>query len=155
MQIRSEKKLNKGKDFYMVGGMGHSAMVAMGYSLNSNKQTFCLDGDGSVLMHMGSLRTFGYFGNSKLNHILLNNNSHESVGGQQTTALKINFNKLTKSLGYKNYYKISKINEIKPTLKKMINSKGPSFLEVLISEGTLSNLCRLKNFIKIKNDFMQ
>ena len=43
------------QDFYMVGGMGHSASVALGYALHSNKSTYCLDGDGSVLMHLGSL----------------------------------------------------------------------------------------------------
>ena len=154
MQIRKEKKLNKGKDFYMVGGMGHSAMVAMGYSMNSKKQIFCLDGDGSILMHFGSLRTFGYLGNSKLKHILLNNNAHESVGGQPTTAAGINFEKIVKSLGYKNYFKISRTKEINSVVKRFINSKGPSFLEVLISCGTLTNLSRPNNLIKIKNKFM-
>ena len=154
MQIRKEKRLYRGKDFYMVGGMGHSSMVAMGYSLYSKNQTFCLDGDGSLLMHLGSMRTLGYFGDNKLKHILLNNNSHESVGGQPTTASTIDFRRLCQSLGYKNYYKISKIKEIKPILKKMINSKGPSFLEVLISTGTLTNLSRPKNLIKIKRNFM-
>ena len=154
MQIRKIKKLNKGKDFYMVGGMGHSAMVAMGYSLNNKKNTFCLDGDGSMLMHLGSLRAFSYFGNSKLKHILLNNNSHESVGGQSTTAQGINFNKLSKSLGYKSYYKIFNNKNIEKTLKKFINSKGPSFLEVLINNGSLNNLPRPNNLQKIKNNFM-
>jgi len=154
MQIRKEKKLNKGKDFYMVGGMGHSAMVAMGYSINSKKQVYCLDGDGSMLMHLGSLRTVGYLGNSKLKHILLNNNAHESVGGQPTTATGINFEKIVKSIGYKNYFKISQTKKIKSIVKRFINSKGPSFLEVLISSGTLTNLSRPNNLIKIKNKFM-
>ena len=55
-------------------------------------------------MHFGSLRTIGYLGNAKLKHILLNNNSHESVGGQPTTAAGIDFKKVVKSLGYKNYF---------------------------------------------------
>ena len=154
MQIRKERKLFKGKDFYMVGGMGHASMVSLGYSLNSKKQIICLDGDGSMLMHLGSLRTFGFLGNSNLKHILLNNNSHESVGGQPTTAAGINFNKLVKSLGYKNYFKISLTKNIDFTIKKFLNSKGPSFLEVLISTGTLDNLSRPNNLIKIKNKFM-
>ena len=154
MQIRKEKKLSKGKDFYMVGGMGHSAMVAMGYSINSKKQTFCLDGDGSILMHFGSLRTIGYHGNSNLKHILLNNNSHESVGGQTTTAASIDFKKIVKGLGYKNYFNIFRSREIKYIIKKFINSKGPSFLNVHISNGTLKNLTRPTNLIKIKNKFI-
>ena len=128
--------------------------LKIGYSINYKKQVICLDGDGSFLMHMGSVRTFGYFGNSKLRHILLNNNSHESVGGQTTTALGIGFKKLVKSLGYKSYFKILRIKEIKSVLKKFINSKGPSFLEVLINEGSMVNLTRPNNLIKIKNKFM-
>ncbi len=154
MQIRGENNLSNGKDFYMVGGMGHSSMVSLGYSLKSKKQIICLDGDGSLLMHMGSLRTIGFFGNTNFKHILLNNNSHESVGGQTTNANKINFNNLTKSLGYKNFFKISKVKKIKFTIKKFLKCKGPSFLEVKISEGTINNLPRPKNLIKIKKQFM-
>ena len=75
----------------MVGGMGHSASVSIAYSSNSKKKVICLDGDGSLLMHLGSLNTI----NNKINvnnfkHILLNNFSHESVGGQKTNSNKIN-----------------------------------------------------------------
>ena len=154
MQIRSENNLSNGKDFYMVGGMGHSSMVSLGYSLKSKKQIICLDGDGSLLMHMGSLGTIGFFGNTNFKHILLNNNSHESVGGQTINANKINFNNLTKSVGYKNFFKISKVKKIKFIIKKFLKCKGPSFLEVRISEGTINNLSRQKNLIKVKKQFM-
>ena len=154
MQIRSIRNYKKGNDFYMVGGMGHSTMVSLGISLFSNKQTICLDGDGSILMHLGSLSAAGLYAKKNFKHILLNNNAHESVGGQHTTASGIDFNKLSKSLGYKKYFKVSQIKEIKPVLKKLINSKGPSFLEVLISSGSLSNLSRPEHLIKIKNNFM-
>jgi|TARA_B100001971_G_C18178059_1_gene531073 phosphonopyruvate decarboxylase len=154
-QIRKEKKLFKGKDFYMVGGMGHSSMVSLGYSLNSKKQIICLDGDGSLLMHLGSLRTFGYLGNSNLKHILLNNNSHESVGGQPTTAEGIDFEKLVKSLGYNNYFKITQTKKINSTINRFLGSKGPSFLEVLISKGSMENLSRPNNLAEIKKKFME
>ena len=39
-QVRKENKLFKGKDFYMVGGMGHAFMVSPGYSLNSKNKLF-------------------------------------------------------------------------------------------------------------------
>ena len=154
-QIRKEKKFSKGKDFYMVGGMGHSSMVSLGYSLNSKKQVVCLDGDGSLLMHFGSLRNSAYFANSNLKHILLNNNTHESVGGQTTTASKIDFKSIVKSLGYKNYFKISNNKEINSILQKFLKSVGPSFLEVFISLGTLDNLSRIDNLIKVKDKFMK
>ena len=154
MQIRKEKKLYKGKDFYMVGGMGHSSMVAMGYSIHNKNMVFCLDGDGSALMHLGSLRTIGYNKNKQFKHILFNNNAHESVGGQSTNAEGINFKSLVKSVGYKNYFKISKKIDLKKNIKKFIKTKGPSFLEVKIKNGSLKNLSRPKNLLQIKKMFM-
>ena len=139
----------------MVGGMGHASMVILGYSLNSKKKIICLDGDGSVIMHLGALRTFGCLGNSNLKHILLNNNSHESVGCQPTYAQGIDFKKLVESIGYKKYFKIKKKDKIDITTKKFLKSKGPSFLEVQISTGSPSNLLRPKNLIKIKKKFMK
>ena len=60
MKARLDSNLNKGKDFYMVGGMGHSLSVALGMSLQSKNEVICLDGDGSILMHMGSLFSGGF-----------------------------------------------------------------------------------------------
>ena len=61
---------NKTKDFYMVGGMGHTSSVAFGYSLANNKKTICIDGDGSFLMHLGSIKTLGTFASNNLKYIL-------------------------------------------------------------------------------------
>ena len=69
-------------------------------------QIICLDGDGSVLMHLGTLRTIGYLKNKNFKHIILNNNSHESVGGQPTYAKDINFKNISSGLGYKNFFQI-------------------------------------------------
>ena len=52
MYLRDKYKIKNSRDFYMVGGMGHTSSVALGYSLTSSKKkTICIDGDGSFLMH--------------------------------------------------------------------------------------------------------
>ena len=154
-QIRNQKIKNKIMDFYMVGGMGHASMVSLGYSIKNTKTTICLDGDGSVLMHLGSLRTCGLIGKKNFKHILLNNNCHESVGGQITNAFDINFKQLTKSIGYKNYFKLSEQKNSKKTIKKFLKSKGPSFLEVYLENKSMYNLKRPKKFLEIKKQFMK
>tara|TARA_Y100000389_G_C17454678_1_gene517288 strand:+ start:1686 stop:2789 length:1104 start_codon:yes stop_codon:yes gene_type:complete len=154
MKTRLDSKLYKGKDFYMVGGMGHSLSVSLGMSLQSKNDIICLDGDGSILMHMGSLFSGGFNKNINLKHILFNNNAHESVGGQSTNAKKINFKLLSKSLGYKRYYKLSKNQNIKKIIKKFLNEKCYSFLEVIADESTDNNLPRPKDLIKIKLKFI-
>ena len=104
--LRNKYKINNGKDFYLVGGMGHTASVALGYSISNNKKIICIDGDGSLLMHLGSIKTVGTFGSKYFKYILLNNNSHDSVGGQNTYTDNIDFEKLSKSLGFKKFYRI-------------------------------------------------
>jgi phosphonopyruvate decarboxylase len=49
-------------------------------------QVFCLDGDASVIMHMGALSIIGQMSPRNFKHIVFNNGAHDSVGGQQTAA---------------------------------------------------------------------
>lgn len=153
-QLRNDNKEKKGKDFYMVGGMGHSSMVSLGISIKTKTPVLCLDGDGSFLMHLGSLASISKFANTNFKHILFNNNSHESVGGQPTNIDKIEIQKLILACGYRNYYKVYNKSEIKKKLKKFLDSNGPSFLEVKIKTGSIDNLKRPKNLIDIKKKFM-
>ena len=153
-QIRSNKKIKNGQDFYMVGGMGHSSAVSLGISLRTTKDVICLDGDGSFLMHLGSLVSIGKLGGKNFKHILFNNFSHESVGGQTTNIEKIDMKKLIFSVGYNNFFKINKKDQLNLTLSKFLKSKGPSFLEIKIKSGSINNLKRPRNLIEIKKKFM-
>ena len=155
MYLRNKYKIKNSSDFYMVGGMGHTASVALGYSLSSKKKVICIDGDGSLLMHLGSIKTVGTFANKNLKYILLNNNTHDSVGGQNTYSNDINFEKLSKSLGFKNFYSINNDKNLKDNIQVFLNSKNLSFLEVKVSNSRIKKLPRPTNLIKIKKLFMK
>jgi len=154
-QLRIKHKLKKGQDFYMVGGMGHSSMVALGTSLHTKKDVICLDGDGSLIMHMGSLANVGFSAGKNFKHILLNNFSHESVGGQRTNSDNLDFKRLVEGAGYKKYFLIKKKKNINIILKKFLNCRGPCFLEARIKRGTLKELTRPKNLIEVKKAFIK
>ena len=139
----------------MVGGMGHSSAVTVGLSLNSKVQNICIDGDGALLMHLGSMGINAKYGRNRFKHILLRNNTHESVGDQTTNSDHIDFNKLSNSLGYKSYYKIDNLISYKKILKNFLNETKPSFLEVRIKSGSIENLSRPKNLKFIKKNFMK
>ena len=139
----------------MVGGMGHASMTSLGYSLSSKNQVICLDGDGSLIMHMGSLISTGLKSKSNFKHILLNNGSHESVGDQKIDTFKINFKNISKSFGYKNYYLAKNNLSFNKNLKYFLKSEGPSFFEVHIRSKSIKNLSRPKNLIKIKENFIK
>ena len=154
-QIRREKNLKTGSDFYMIGGMGHSLMVSLGCALVNKNNVICLDGDGSTLMHLGSLRTAGIFKKRNLKHIIFNNHCHESVGGQTTFSENLSFATLAKNLGYETVMKIVNKKNLENQIKKFLKSNGPSLLEVTTKVGTLENLKRPSNFIEIKKKFMR
>ena len=44
MYLRDKYKIKNSSDFYMVGGMGHTSSVALGYALFTKKKTICIDG---------------------------------------------------------------------------------------------------------------
>ena len=155
MYLREKHQLKNSKDFYMVGGMGHTSSVALGYSLSSKNKIICIDGDGSFLMHLGSIKTAGTFANKNFKYILLNNNSHDSVGGQNTYASDINFEKLSKSLGFKKFYKINDPKNLKKKINDFLSENSLSFLEVKIGNSKIKKLPRPTNLIKIKEQFMK
>ena len=155
MYVRKKYNLKNNEDFYMVGGMGHTSSVALGYSLSSKYKTVCIDGDGSFLMHLGSIKTAGSFANKNFKYILLNNNAHDSVGGQNTYAKDIDFKKFSKSLGFKKFYSIKNKKELKKNIKDFLFSDDLSFLEVKIANSSVKNLPRPTDLIKIKNQFMK
>ena len=68
---------------------------------------------------------------------------------------KINFEKLSLSLGYKKFYKSNIKKTFKKNLKNFLNSNGPSFFEVKIINEALPNLSRPNDLKKIKINFLK
>jgi phosphonopyruvate decarboxylase len=154
-QIREKRKITKKNDFYMVGGMGHTSMFALGFSLFSKKKVICLDGDGSFLMHMGASVISANFAKENFKYILLNNSCHESVGCQPTSIDKINLKKYSYSVGFKKYFLLKDKKDIKKILKSFLKLSNPAFLEVRINNFSHENLPRIKDLKTLKKGFLK
>ncbi len=138
-----EERCESQCDFLTVGGMGHTASIALGVALgNQKKRVICLDGDGSVLMHMGALPIIGNLKPKNLIHILLNNSAHESVGGQQTVAGQVNFAAIAKACGYLDYQVANDTDSLTSCWNKICKQCGPILLEIKISLGSRNDLGR-------------
>ena len=86
-ELREARGEGHDADFLVVGGMGHTLSIAWGMALGRPDRTvWCLDGDGSMLMHMGSLAVFGRAWPANLRYVVNVNGAHESVGGQPNAA---------------------------------------------------------------------
>ena len=137
--------------------MGHANQIALGISkFVNNKKIYCIDGDGAALMHMGGLALIGRLAKKNFCHILLNNESHESVGGQPTLGDELNFSALSRNFGYKYSKKIKSQKALRNALIQFENLGGPFFIEVKCSSSSRKNLSRpnsspLENKIRFRN----
>lgn len=129
-------------DFLNVGSMGHTSQIALGVSLNTNKTVYCIDGDGSLIMHLGGITTIGNLAKDNFIHIILNNSAHDSVGGQPTIADKIDFNAISLASGYKSYSRIKNKEDLEKELSKKL--VGPVMIEVLVKKGNRPDIGRPK-----------
>lgn len=134
---------DKQRDFLTVGGMGHTASIALGVALGKpEKQVVCIDGDGSVIMHLGALPIIGSVHPANFSHVLLNNAAHESVGGQPTVADRTDFRAISRACGYKAYELASTPDEIREAWHRLQSVGGPTMLEVQIAIGSRDDLGR-------------
>lgn len=155
MQMKHRKTVNN--CFLSVGSMGHASSIALGVALEKrSRRVFCLDGDGSAIMHMGSIAVIGGHRVKNIVHIVLNNGAHESVGGQPTVGSKISFEKLAKACGYGQVFTVQTKEEITNAVKKCTIDNGPSMIEVKCCMKTRGNLGRPKQSPKDnKQEFME
>lgn len=142
---QSEKLFgNHDRAFLTVGGMGHASMIAMGIAENKKeKRVICMDGDGAILMHTGSLAFIGAHKPKNYLHICLNNQCHESVGGMPTDAQDLSYAKLAKVSGYENVYVVESLQELDSVLNKLEEGKL-TFIEIKVSVGSRDDLGRPK-----------
>ncbi|WP_213999853.1 phosphonopyruvate decarboxylase [Arsukibacterium sp.] len=131
------------RDFLTVGAMGHTSSIALGVALSTpSRRVICLDGDGSFLMHMGGAAIIAASGAENLIHVVLNNQAHESVGGQPTVAGRIDFAGLSKALGYRGYFVADNTASLQRIWSQVQGQSGPVLLEVKIRTGSRADLGR-------------
>lgn len=142
-EIREDNNQSHKYDFLTVGSMGHSSSIALGVALNkSNAKIWCIDGDGAILMHMGSMAVLGANSPQNMVHILINNGAHETVGGMPTVANSIDLVGIAKACGYPNAVCVDSFEAFDRELEVAKNRQELSFIEVKCSIGAREDLGR-------------
>lgn len=119
-------------DFYMVGSMGHAFSLALGISPNTKRKVVVLDGDGSSLMHLGGLASFDPDKYKNIFYFVLDNESYESTGSQETLSSKVDFKLLARAFNFKNIYEIKTAEELRKALVKLKDAKESTFVHIKI-----------------------
>jgi phosphonopyruvate decarboxylase len=143
-------------DFLTVGSMGHSSSIAFGIAIHKpNTRIWCVDGDGSVLMHMGSMAVLGANAPKNMIHVVINNGAHETVGGMPTVAGKIDLVSVAKACGYPHAVCVDNFEELDRELEAAKGRHELSLIEVKCSIGAREDLGRpTTTALENKNSFM-
>ena len=144
-------------DFLTVGSMGHSSSIALGVAINKpDTRVWCIDGDGAVLMHMGSMAVIGSYKPKNLIHVVINNGAHETVGGMPTVAGNIDLVTIAAACGYPNVTCVDSFEALDRELENAKKHDTMSFIEVKCSIGAREDLGRpTTTAIENKENFMR
>ena len=138
------------KNFYMIGSMGLASSIGFGLAMaKPHKDVVVIDGDGSLLMNMGSLVTIFANNPSNLTWIVIDNGAYGSTGNQDTYAQKTDLVDIAKAVGFKNSFDFTDI-----TLKDVIRSDDASFIVYKTEPGNSDAPIIDLDPITIKERFM-
>ncbi|MHA1538291.1 MAG: phosphonopyruvate decarboxylase [Alphaproteobacteria bacterium] len=127
---------------YQVGSMGCASAMGLGVALNTKRPLAVLDGDGAALMHLGNLATIGARGPENLTHIVLDNEVHDSTGGQATVSASADFARAALACGYQAAWKCDDLPGFERALKAAFAGPGPGLIHLRIAPGSMDNLGR-------------
>ncbi|WP_375706096.1 phosphonopyruvate decarboxylase [Bartonella sp. AA2SXKL] len=139
----SERKMNTDNLLMITGAMGHTSQVAWGIANQlRHKRVWCLEGDGSYLMHLGGATTIATRNTNNLIHVVLNNGLHSSVGNSPITAHKLTLSNIAKAFNIDDSIRIETKKDLIDVLQSM---HLPRFIEIMINTHEQNSLPRPSN----------
>ena len=156
-EIREANAQSHKYDFLTVGSMGHASSIALGVAINKpDTKIWCIDGDGAVLMHMGSMAVIGANKPANFIHVVINNGAHETVGGMPTVAGNIDLVQIAKACGYPNAVSVDSLDAFDAELAKAKEANALTLIEVKCSIGAREDLGRpTTTALENKTNFME
>ena len=156
-EIREHNGQSHKHDFLTVGSMGHSSSIALGVAVQKpGTKVWCVDGDGAVLMHMGSMAVLGSTAPKNMVHIVINNGAHETVGGMPTVAANIDLVAIARACGYPNAVSVTSYETLDSELAVAKAKNELTFIEVKCGIGAREDLGRpTTTALENKQNFME
>lgn len=127
---------------YQVGSMGCAAGMGLGVALNADNPVVVVDGDGAALMKLGTLGTIGAYAPKNLVHLVLDNGTYDSTGGQPTTSASVDFAAAAVACGYARAQRCDDLETFAALLRDAVATPGPHLIHARIQPGSLKELGR-------------
>ncbi len=125
-------------DLPLVGCMGKASSLGLGVALaRPDRQVWVIDGDGSLLMNLGSLVTIGNLSPPNLVHFVYNNGVYETTGGQPVPgAGRTDFVGLARAAGYSHAFRFDDLETLSQRLPEVLGLPGPTLVELHVGRAT-------------------
>lgn len=133
---------DRDQHLYQVGSMGCASAMGLGVALHVDRPVVVLDGDGAALMRMGSLATTGAYGPRNLTHVVLDNGTHDSTGGQPTVSPGVDFAAVALGCGYTGVATCDSLAGFQAAIVAASKSPGPHLVHMRIAPGSIAKLGR-------------
>jgi phosphonopyruvate decarboxylase len=138
-----DREGDKRNRFYMVGSMGCAPGFGLGIArARPERKVLVLDGDGALLMKLGSLASIGFCAPSNYHHVTFDNGVHDSTGGQPTPSPAVDFAVAALACGYKHAETVASAAALRETVERHLGMPGPTLLRVVIKAGSRGELGR-------------
>jgi sulfopyruvate decarboxylase subunit beta len=122
--------------FYMIGSMGLGASIGLGIALaQPRRRVLVLDGDGNILMNLGTLATIAARQPPNLHHVCFDNGAHASTGGQPTVSDRVRLDEIARAAGYRSVGRVGSPVALTTEAAAFLSQPGPAFLLVKIALG--------------------
>ncbi|MGQ0664389.1 MAG: thiamine pyrophosphate-dependent enzyme [Pseudomonadota bacterium] len=130
----------EGLTYVSVGVMGQASSHALGLALGRpDKRVIVLDGDGSLLMNLGSLVTIAAVAPRNLVHFVCENGIYEANGGHPIPGRgTVSFTGFAKAAGYPKVYEFGELSDFEARIPAILEEDGPVFVDLKVEPGALS-----------------
>jgi thiamine pyrophosphate-dependent acetolactate synthase large subunit-like protein len=120
-------------NFYMLGSMGLASPIGLGLALaQPSKRVVVFDGDGNLLMTLGTLAMVAERRPLNFLHVVFDNEVYGSTGGQRSLSAQVDLDALALAAGYANVRRVSEAAELDAAVTAMLAKTGPSFLLIKV-----------------------
>lgn len=131
------------QNLYQVGSMGCVGSLGLGLALaRPDKNVVVIDGDGSLLMRLGSLAVIARHAPANLLHLVLDNQCYESTGGQATVAGSMDFVALAAATGVGRVRHLHDLADLAECVRTWKRDRGLTFACLKIAPGTPQDIAR-------------
>ncbi len=131
--------------FYMIGSMGLASSIGLGLALVQPARTVVgFDGDGNVLMNLGTLGSVAAAAPANFYHVVFDNAAHGSTGDQRTISDRVPLDAVARAAGYRSVVRVGAEDALATALKTFFHAPAPAMLVVDVERGNQPGIGRVE-----------